>query len=103
RFHPVLATPTTGTLSAPRFTIACRAGKIFLKAKSPVAPKNTKVSEWEEFRVIFQPPFFPGARQNQTALRKAVCPGNLLRRVRRTVRTTRSSIPAPERLHQSRL
>ena len=39
------ATPITGTLRVPRLTIACRAGKIFLKARSPVAPKKTKVSE----------------------------------------------------------
>jgi hypothetical protein len=29
----------------PRFTIACSAGKIFLYARSPVAPKNTRASE----------------------------------------------------------
>ena len=42
---PPLATPITGTLRWPRFTIACSAGKIFLYARSPVAPKKTKASE----------------------------------------------------------
>src|ERR1700681_960814 len=30
----------------PRLTMACRAGKIFLRARSPVAPKKTNASEW---------------------------------------------------------
>jgi hypothetical protein len=30
RFHPDLATPTTGTSSRPCRTSACKAGKIFL-------------------------------------------------------------------------
>src|SRR5215471_21144375 len=37
----------TGTLRCPRLTIACRAGKIFLYARSPVAPKKTRASAWE--------------------------------------------------------
>src|SRR5262252_3444634 len=37
----------TGTLRCPRLTIACSAGKIFLYARSPVAPKKTRASEWE--------------------------------------------------------
>src|SRR5262249_3036918 len=47
RFQPALATPMTGTLRCPRLTIACSAGKIFLYARSPVAPKKTRASEWE--------------------------------------------------------
>src|SRR5499426_2133222 len=39
----------TGTFRCPRWTIACRAGKIFLYARSPVAPKKTSASEWETF------------------------------------------------------
>src|SRR5262245_5530784 len=35
----------TGTSRWPRLIIACRAGKIFLCARSPVAPKNTSASE----------------------------------------------------------
>src|SRR5262249_49005464 len=37
----------TGTVRCPRLTIACSAGKIFLYARSPVAPKKTRASEWE--------------------------------------------------------
>src|SRR4029453_18844493 len=37
----------TGTVRCPRLTIACRAGKIFLYARSPVAPKKTRASAWE--------------------------------------------------------
>src|SRR2546428_2126725 len=37
----------TGTLRCPRCTIACSAGKIFLDARSPVAPKKTRASAWE--------------------------------------------------------
>src|SRR5450631_738505 len=40
-----LATPTTGHGSVPRRTMFCRAGNIFLKARSPVAPKKTSASE----------------------------------------------------------
>src|ERR1039457_3726587 len=43
--QPDLATPITGTVSAPCFTMLCRAGKIFLWARSPVAPKKTNASE----------------------------------------------------------
>src|SRR6266446_2469505 len=39
----------TGTLRCPRLTIACSAGKIFLYARSPVAPKKTRASAWEKF------------------------------------------------------
>src|SRR5215470_18418009 len=39
----------TGTCRCPRWTIACRAGKIFLYARSPVAPKKTRASEWATF------------------------------------------------------
>ena len=39
------ATPTTGTpLLAPETSIAYTAGKIFLWARSPVAPKRTRAS-----------------------------------------------------------
>ena len=44
RPQPALATPMTGTSRCPRRAIACRAGKIFLYARSPVAPKNTSAS-----------------------------------------------------------
>ena len=46
RLQPALATPMTGTSRWPRLTIACSDGKIFLYARSPVAPKNTRASEW---------------------------------------------------------
>ena len=46
RVQPAFATPMTGTSRWPRLTIACSAGKIFLYARSPVAPKNTNASEW---------------------------------------------------------
>src|SRR5215468_9038637 len=36
----------TGVLRWPRFAMACSDGKIFLYARSPVAPKNTSASEW---------------------------------------------------------
>src|SRR5277367_4287804 len=45
RLKPDLATPTTGQGSVPRRTMFCSAGNIFLKAKSPVAPKKTRASE----------------------------------------------------------
>src|SRR5262252_8418781 len=45
RLHPPLATPMTGMSRWPRWIIACKAGKIFLYARSPVAPKNTRASE----------------------------------------------------------
>src|SRR5262245_45221771 len=43
--QPAFATPITGMSSVPRRTIACSAGKIFLYARSPVAPKNTSASD----------------------------------------------------------
>src|SRR5262245_9028346 len=43
--HPALATPTTGMFRLPRRTIAYRAGKICLCARSPVAPKKTSASD----------------------------------------------------------
>src|SRR5262249_20649299 len=46
RVQPARATPITGTLRWPRRTIPCSAGKIFLYARSPVAPKKTRASEW---------------------------------------------------------
>src|SRR5262245_61179347 len=39
----------TGTLRWPRLIIACNDGKIFLWARSPVAPKKTSASEWGTF------------------------------------------------------
>ena len=39
------ATPMTGTSRCPRRAIAWSAGKIFLKARSPVAPKTTSASD----------------------------------------------------------
>ena len=45
RFQPALATPMTGTSRSPRLAIAWSEGKIFLYARSPVAPKNTSASE----------------------------------------------------------
>src|SRR6266478_1663676 len=39
----------TGTLRWPRLIIACNDGNIFLCARSPVAPKKTRASEWETF------------------------------------------------------
>ena len=43
--QPALATPITGMSRLPRLASACRAGNIFLWARSPVAPKNTSASE----------------------------------------------------------
>src|SRR5262249_20425715 len=51
RFQPALATPITGTLRWPRRTIPCSAGKIFLYARSPVAPKKTRASELDAFMI----------------------------------------------------
>src|SRR4029453_17150528 len=48
-FQSALATPMTGTLRWPRLIIACKDGKIFLCARSPVAPKKTSASEWGTF------------------------------------------------------
>src|SRR5262245_5504361 len=39
----------TGTLRWPRLIMACNDGKIFLWARSPVAPKKTNASEWGAF------------------------------------------------------
>jgi hypothetical protein len=39
----------TGTLRCPRPAIACSEGKIFLKAKFPLAPKKPKASKWVSF------------------------------------------------------
>ena len=43
--QPARATPMIGMSRWPRRIIACSAGKIFLYARSPVAPKNTSASE----------------------------------------------------------
>src|SRR5580692_1735395 len=51
RPHPDFATPTIGTVSRPRRTSDWRAGKIFLYARSPVAPKKTRASEGVQFSV----------------------------------------------------
>src|SRR4029434_2278505 len=48
-FQPALATPMTGTLRWPRLSMACNDGKIFLWARSPVAPKKINASEWGTF------------------------------------------------------
>src|SRR5271155_4217109 len=45
RFQPALATPTIGIFRPWRSTSARSAGKICLKAKSPVAPKKTSASD----------------------------------------------------------
>src|SRR5688572_1412462 len=45
RVQPAFATPTIGTVSRPRRTRPWSAGKIFLYARSPVAPKKTRASE----------------------------------------------------------
>src|SRR5262249_24912206 len=51
RFQPALATPITGTFRWPRRAIPCSAGKIFLYARSPVAPKKTRASELDAFMI----------------------------------------------------
>src|SRR5689334_4289329 len=53
--QPDFATPMTGTSSVPRLTMLCRVGKIFLYARSPVAPKNTSASEWTPPSVFSRP------------------------------------------------
>ena len=53
RFQPALATPMTGTSSWPRLHHRLQGGKIFLYARSPVAPKNTRASE--QWRLIGLP------------------------------------------------
>src|SRR5262245_23859028 len=47
RSQPAFATPMIGTFRCPRRIIACSEGKIFLYARSPVAPKKTSASERE--------------------------------------------------------
>src|SRR5215469_5951849 len=42
----------TGTSRWPRLIIAWSAGKIFLNARSPVAPKKTRASEWAAVMVL---------------------------------------------------
>src|SRR5262245_31470336 len=49
--QPAFATPITGMSSVPRRTIACRAGKICLYARSPVAPKKTSASDCSAMRL----------------------------------------------------
>ena len=56
--QPALATPITGTSRLPRLASACRAGNIFLWARSPVAPKNTSASEEGVFDAM---PSFTGS------------------------------------------
>ncbi len=43
--QPALATPITGTFRWPRRTMPWSAGKIFLYARSPLAPKKTRASQ----------------------------------------------------------
>ena len=43
--QPSRATPTIGMSRSPRRVSACSAGKIFLYARSPVAPKKTNASD----------------------------------------------------------
>src|SRR3954468_4395361 len=45
RLDPPRDTPTIGKGAWPRLSIQCKAGKIFLNARSPVAPNRTKASE----------------------------------------------------------
>ena len=42
----------TGTFSRPRLTMVCSAGKIFLYARSPVAPKKTRASDAVQHPVV---------------------------------------------------
>src|ERR1039458_6991376 len=42
----------TGTSRCPRLIMACRAGNIFLYARSPVAPKKTSASEYVFDKVV---------------------------------------------------
>ena len=44
--------PDPGNVQVLSLTIVWRDGKIFLYAKSPVAPKKTSASEWELVRNI---------------------------------------------------
>ena len=45
KLEPPRETPTIGNGACPRFSIQCSAGKIFLNARSPVAPNRTNASE----------------------------------------------------------
>src|SRR5882672_7467178 len=45
RLEPPRDTPTIGNGACPRLSIQCSAGKIFLNARSPVAPNSTNASE----------------------------------------------------------
>ena len=51
--HPAMIRHQSAVCTrAPRFTMAWSEGKIFLNARSPVAPKKTKASEWEVLMVL---------------------------------------------------
>ncbi len=52
-----------GTSRWPRLIIACSAGKIFLYAKSPMAPKKIRASEWEFLiaNLLFTQRYLPAA------------------------------------------
>ena len=86
RLHPAFATPMTGTSSVPRFTIACSDGKIFLYARSPVAPKNTSASDGIRSCVSLvlarsiRLPVSRRARRTRSASPTAACPGTRPRR-----------------------
>ncbi len=77
-----LATPMTGVSRWPRLIIAWSDGKIFLYARSPVAPKNTRASELEWLIAgslaspATLPPLSRGARRTRTASPRAACPRN---------------------------
>ena len=43
--HRSQVASAAGASSEPRLSMCCNAGKIFLYARSPVAPKNTSASE----------------------------------------------------------
>jgi hypothetical protein len=49
RLQPDLATPMTGTLSVPRLTIACSAGKIFCRPSRRLPRKTPKYPNEENF------------------------------------------------------
>src|SRR5262249_55738723 len=65
RLEPPRETPMIGKPGFPRLIIQWRAGKIFLYARSPVAPNRTRASEWEPLsfiapeRVPWVPPGIP--------------------------------------------
>src|SRR4029079_3006501 len=48
-FQGELATPITGTCRCARRAAEYRAGKIFLKARSPLAPNSTRASDLARF------------------------------------------------------